>query len=80
MFFTRLRRHAKWMFVFLALVFAIGFVGFGIGANQNASLGDLIRGNNGSTSGNVSVRDAREQLQKNPTSAAAKRELATALH
>lgn len=79
MFFTRIRRHAKWMFVFLALVFAVGFVGFGIGANQNASLGDLIRGNNGSTSGNVSVSDAREQLQKNPKSAAAKRELATAL-
>ena len=70
MFFTRLRRHAKWMFVFLALVFAVGFVGFGIGANQNASLGDLIRGNSGSTSGNLSVGDAREQLQKNPKSAA----------
>ena len=79
MFFTRLRRHAKWMFVFLALVFAVGFVGFGIGANQNASLGDLIGGNNGSTSGNLSVGDAREQLQKNPKSAEAKRELATAL-
>ena len=79
MFFTRLRRHAKWMFVFLALVFAVGFVGFGIGANQNASLGDLIGGNSGSTSGNLSVGDAREQLQENPKSAAAKRELATAL-
>lgn len=79
MFFTRLRRHAKWMFVFLALVFAVGFVGFGIGANQNASLGDLIGGNSGSTSGNLSVGDAREQLQKNPNSAEAKRELATAL-
>jgi tetratricopeptide (TPR) repeat protein len=79
MFFTRLRRHAKWMFVFLALVFAVGFVGFGIGANQNASLGDLIRGNSGSTSGNLSVGDAREQLQKNPKSAEAKRDLATAL-
>ena len=79
MFFTRLRKHAKWMFVFLALVFAVGFVGFGIGANQNASLGDLIRGNSGSTSGNISVDDAREALQKNPKSAEAKRELATAL-
>ena len=79
MFFTRLRRHAKWMFVFLALVFAVGFVGFGIGANQNASLGDLLRGNSGSTSGNLSVGDAREQLQKNPKSAEAKRDLATAL-
>ena len=32
MFFPRLRRHAKWMFLFLALVFALGFVGFGVGA------------------------------------------------
>ena len=79
MFFTRLRKHAKWMFVFLALVFAVGFVGFGIGANQNASLGDLFRGDSGSTSGNLSVGDAREQLQENPKSAEAKRDLATAL-
>ena len=79
MFFTRLRKHAKWMFVFLALVFAVGFVGFGIGANQNASLGDLFRGSGGSTSGNISVDDAREALQKNPKSAEAKLDLATAL-
>ena len=79
MFFSRLRRHAKWMFVFLALVFAVGFVGFGIGANQNASLGDLIGGNSGSSSGNLSVGDAREQLNKNPQSAEAKRDLASAL-
>ena len=32
MFFPRLRRHAKWMFVFLALVFGLGFVVFGVGA------------------------------------------------
>ncbi|MGH3072760.1 MAG: tetratricopeptide repeat protein [Gaiellaceae bacterium] len=79
MFFTRLRRHAKWMFVFLALVFAIGFVGFGIGANQNASLGDLFRDGGGSSNGNLSVGDAREQLRENPKNAAAKRALATAL-
>ena len=79
MFFSRLRRHAKWMFVFLALVFAVGFVGFGIGANQNASLGDLFRGEGGTTSGNLSVGDAREQLRENPKSAEAKRDLATAL-
>ena len=27
LFFTRIRRHAKWMFVFLALAFGVGFVG-----------------------------------------------------
>ena len=79
MFFSRLRRHAKWMFVFLALVFAVGFVGFGIGANQNASIGDLLRGSGGSSGGNVSVSDARAQVQKSPKSAQAQRNLATAL-
>ena len=31
LFFTRIRRHAKWMFVFLALSFAVGFVVFNVG-------------------------------------------------
>ena len=79
MFFSRLRRHAKWMFVFLALVFAVGFVGFGIGANQNASIGDLLRGSGGTSDGSVSVSDAREAVAKSPKSAAAQRSLATAL-
>jgi tetratricopeptide (TPR) repeat protein len=79
MFFSRLRRHAKWMFVFLALVFAVGFVGFGIGANQNASIGDLLRGSGGAADGSVSVSEAREQVQKNPKNAQAQRTLATAL-
>ena len=79
MFFTRLRGHAKWMFVFLALVFAVGFVGFGIGANQNASIGDLLRGGGGGSNGNVSVSEARDLVRKNPKNAAAQRSLSTAL-
>ena len=48
MFFPKLRRHAKWMFVFLALVFGVGFVVFGIGANQaGTSLGDLLAASGG---------------------------------
>lgn len=78
MFFTRLRGHAKWMFVFLALVFGIGFVGFGIGANQNASIGDLLRGSGGATD-SVSVSDARKRVENNPKSAEAQRTLATSL-
>ena len=78
MFFTRLRRHAKWMFVFLALVFAVGFVAFGIGSDQGTGIGDILRGDSGSTSG-LSVGDAREQLRENPKSAKAKLALATAL-
>jgi tetratricopeptide (TPR) repeat protein len=80
MFFPKLRRHAKWMFVFLALVFAVGFVVFGIGASgSGASLGDLLRGSGATDKNSVSVSDAREKLAKNPKSADARRQLATSL-
>jgi tetratricopeptide (TPR) repeat protein len=79
MFFTRLRRHAKWMFVFLALVFGLGFVIFGIGSDQGTGIGDILRDQGGATSGGLSVGEAREQLEENPRDPAAKRALATAL-
>lgn len=81
MFFPRLRRHTKWMFVLLALVFALGFVIFGVGANQGTGIGDILRGSGGSggDSGVPSVSDAREQVAKNPQDAKAQRDLATAL-
>ena len=64
MFFSRLRRHAKWMFVFLALVFAVGFVGFGIGANQNASIGDLLRGGGGDGRQRLGLGRARSRAEE----------------
>lgn len=79
MFFTRLRRHAKWMFVFLALVFGLGFVIFGIGSDQGTGIGDILRDSGGASNGSLSVGEAREQLRENPASAPAKRALATAL-
>src|SRR5687767_13948006 len=80
MFFPKLRRHAKWMFVFLALTFGVGFVVFGIGASgQGASLGDLLCGSGGTDNDSISVSDAREKVEESPKSAAAQRELATAL-
>ena len=79
MFFTRLRRHAKWMFVFLALVFGLGFVIFGIGSAGGTGIGDIIRNAGGATSGGLSVSEARDQLAENPTNADAKLALATAL-
>jgi tetratricopeptide (TPR) repeat protein len=78
MFFPKLRRHAKWMFVFLALVFGLGFVIFGIGSDQGTGVGDLFRDGGGGTGG-ISVSDARERVQANPRDAEAKRQLATAL-
>jgi tetratricopeptide (TPR) repeat protein len=77
MFFPRLRRHAKWMFVFLALVFALGFVGFGVGAG-GVGIGDLFKDNSGGQTG-ASVSDARKKTEENPNDAAAWRELSTAL-
>ena len=79
MFFTRLRRHAKWMFVFLALVFGLGFLIFGIGSDQGTGIGDIIRNSGGQTANGLSVSDAREQLAKNPQNADAIRDLASAL-
>ena len=38
MFFPRLRRQAKWMFVFLALVFGVGFVAFGVGGTGGSAI------------------------------------------
>jgi tetratricopeptide (TPR) repeat protein len=76
MFFPRLRRHTKWMFVFLALVFGLGFVIFGIGAT-GTGIGDVFR-NSGGTSGAPSISDARERVADNPENAEAWRDLSTA--
>ena len=77
LFFARLRRHAKWMFVFLALVFGFGFVLFGIGAG-GTGLGDIFRGSAGGGD-SVSASEARKATEKNPKDAAAWRDLSTAL-
>jgi tetratricopeptide (TPR) repeat protein len=61
MFFPRLRRQAKWMFVFLALVFAVGFVGFGVGSG-GSGLDSLWSNINGSTSGGASVDNAKDKI------------------
>jgi tetratricopeptide (TPR) repeat protein len=76
MFFPKLRRHAKWMFLFLALAFGLGFVGFGVGAG-GIGVGDIFRGTG--TSGVPSASDAQERIDKNPKDAKAFRDLSTAL-
>lgn len=76
MFFPRLRRHAKWMFVFLALVFGLGFVIFGVGAG-GVGVGDVFRG--GGSGGGQSVSDARKKTEERPNDSQAWRDLSTAL-
>ena len=75
MFFPRLRRHAKWMFVFLAVALGGGFVLFGVGAG-GTGVGDVFRGAGGSSG--PSVSDAQEKTEKNPKNVEAWRELSTA--
>jgi len=67
------------MFVFLALVFGLGFVVFGVGSDQGTGIGDLFRDGGGASNGGVSVSEARDQVKKSPNSAKAQRSLATAL-
>jgi tetratricopeptide (TPR) repeat protein len=75
MFFPKLRKNAKWVFLFLALVFALGFVGFGVGAG-GVGIGDVFRG--AGESGVPSLSSAREKVNENPKDPQAFRDLATA--
>jgi tetratricopeptide (TPR) repeat protein len=64
------------MFLFLALAFGLGFVGFGVGAG-GVGFGDVLRGSGGN-SGVPSVSDAEQRILDNPKDAKAFRDLATA--
>jgi tetratricopeptide (TPR) repeat protein len=77
MFFPRLRRQAKWMFVFLALVFGGGFVIFGVGSNLPSGLGDILQ--DVTHDSGPSVGDARDRVRENPRDPAAQLALADAL-
>jgi tetratricopeptide (TPR) repeat protein len=80
MFFPKLIRSAKWMFVFLALVFGVGFVVFGVGSGQGTGLGDILQGNfGGSSSSSVDVGNAQDKVEENPRDPVALRELGDAL-
>src|SRR5436189_1035247 len=83
MFFPRLRRQAKWVFVFLAFVFAAGFVFFGVGSGSTG-LGDLLRGNfnifgsGGGSTTSTAVKNALKRTQAHPKEPEAWRALAPA--
>ena len=78
MFFPRLRTHAKWVFVFLAIAFALGFVVFGVGSGTGSfGLGDLFNGSNAKGT-SASAADARKKIAEHPKNPAGWHELATA--
>ena len=64
LFFQRLRNHAKWMFVLLALAFALGFVFFGVGSGSTG-ISDVLQnalnfGSGGGTSISKPAAEDRE--------------------
>lgn len=81
LFFSRIRRQAKWVFFLLAIVFAGTFVFLGVGSGSSG-ISDLLQGNLGflnGSSGNPSVAKARLKTERNPRGAAAWHEYALAL-
>jgi tetratricopeptide (TPR) repeat protein len=78
LFFSRIRRQAKWVFLLLAVVFAGGFVFLGVGSGSSGLdtfFSDVFRG--GGSSG-PSASKAEKEVAKHPSSAKAYRDLATA--
>ena len=79
LFFSKLRKRTKWVFILLALTFGITFVVFGVGSSVGGSgLSDIFNGIRGGGSGQPSVSKAEKATQKDPKDAAAWKTLATA--
>ena len=65
MFFPRLRRQAKWMFVFLAIVFGLGYVIFNVGGSiPGTGLGDVLQGLGQSSSAGPSVGESNDKIKE----------------
>jgi tetratricopeptide (TPR) repeat protein len=80
MFFPKLRRRAKWVFLLLAIAFAIGFVAFGVGTGVGGtSIGDVLRDIIGQKSTGGSLEDFQKKAQENPKDADAQLAYANAL-
>jgi tetratricopeptide (TPR) repeat protein len=80
MFFPKLRRRAKWVFLLLAIAFAIGFVAFGVGTGVGGtSIGDVLRDLIGRRSTAGSIDDARQNALSHPKDAEAQFAYANAL-
>jgi len=78
LFFTRLRRKAKWVYVLLAVLFAITFAFLGVGSGSGG-LDQLFSGLNPfGGGGGSSVSKAQSYIKKHPNEGKGYRDLATA--
>jgi tetratricopeptide (TPR) repeat protein len=70
MFFPKLRRRAKWVFLLLAIAFALGFVAFGVGTGVGGtSIGDVLRDFFTSNSASADLDSLKEKAAENPKDA-----------
>jgi tetratricopeptide (TPR) repeat protein len=74
LFFMKLRRGQKWLYALLAVIFAVGFAGIGVGSGNGGGLDQLYSGLFGGSSDPVSK--AQKEIKKNPVKGY--RDLATA--
>jgi cytochrome c-type biogenesis protein CcmH/NrfG len=79
LFFARLRVHAKWAFVLLAAVFALGFVFFGVGSGSTGISDALQNAFSFGNKGGTSISKLQAKADKHPQDPKAWRDLATAL-
>src|SRR6476646_7213068 len=76
MLFERIRRGQKPVFVFLAIMFGLGFVALGVGSGAGGiNLGDSL---NSSSGGSASISDLQSKTRQHPNDAPAWRSLAGA--
>ena len=78
LFFSRMRRRAKPMYVILAVLFFLSFAFLGVGSGSNSGLDQLFSGLNIFGGGGSSVSKAQKEVQKHPTDPKGFRDLATA--
>jgi tetratricopeptide (TPR) repeat protein len=79
LFFSRLRVHAKWMFVFLAFVFAAGFVFFGVGSGSTGISDVLQNFFKGTSSSGASASSLQKKAEAHPQQAKPWHDLAVKL-
>jgi tetratricopeptide (TPR) repeat protein len=79
MFFPKLRRRAKWVFLLLAIAFGGGFLIFGVGAG-GSGIGDYVADilNRPVSADGPGLEDAREAVADKPNNPAARLDLARA--
>jgi cytochrome c-type biogenesis protein CcmH/NrfG len=77
LFFQRLRTHAKWAYIALAVTFVLTFVLLGVGSGSTG-IGDALQNAFNFGSGGTSISKLEKKVQKHPKDANAWHDLATA--